>query len=69
MPPPSDPDLVAELAEQARERGPLGGAERLEQSSLVCEVLGATAAFTAGAEQSDDITCLALTFRGAPTEG
>jgi sigma-B regulation protein RsbU (phosphoserine phosphatase) len=38
-------------------------------AGLVREVLGATAAFTAGAEQSDDITCLALTFRGAPVEG
>ncbi len=32
-------------------------------AELVRGVLGATAAFTAGAEQSDDITCLALVFR------
>jgi serine phosphatase RsbU (regulator of sigma subunit) len=30
---------------------------------LVGDVLGATAAFTAGADQSDDITCLALVFQ------
>jgi sigma-B regulation protein RsbU (phosphoserine phosphatase) len=37
-------------------------------AGLVREVLGATTAFAAGAEQSDDITCLALTFRGAPPD-
>jgi serine phosphatase RsbU (regulator of sigma subunit) len=50
------------------------GAARLEATldaahgdtaALIRQVLAATAAFTAGAEQSDDITCLALTFRGA----
>jgi sigma-B regulation protein RsbU (phosphoserine phosphatase) len=55
------------------------GATRLEAAldeargcgpaDLVRKVLGATAAFTAGAEQSDDITCLSLAFRGAPVEG
>jgi phosphoserine phosphatase RsbU/P len=55
------------------------GTARLEQTldaacgcgvaDLVGHVLAATAAFTAGAEQSDDITCLSLTFRGAPAEG
>lgn len=33
-------------------------------ADLVARVLHATAAFTAGAEPSDDITCLALIFRG-----
>jgi phosphoserine phosphatase RsbU/P len=32
-------------------------------AQLVASVLGATNAFVAGAEQSDDITCLALVFR------
>ncbi|MGD9618237.1 MAG: PP2C family protein-serine/threonine phosphatase [Alphaproteobacteria bacterium] len=55
------------------------GTARLEQAvdagrgrgaaDLVREVLRATSAFTAGAEQSDDITCLALTLRGSPAEG
>jgi sigma-B regulation protein RsbU (phosphoserine phosphatase) len=40
-----------------RERGS-GAAE------LVEKVIGATAEFAAGAEQSDDITCLALVYRG-----
>jgi serine phosphatase RsbU (regulator of sigma subunit) len=54
------------------------GAARLEKvldaaqgcgtADLVRRVLGATAAFAAGAEQSDDITCLALTYRRAPVE-
>ena len=54
------------------------GAARLEATlevargsgaaDLVRKVLGATTSFTAGAEQSDDITCLALTFRGTPAE-
>jgi sigma-B regulation protein RsbU (phosphoserine phosphatase) len=54
------------------------GTARLEQTldaargagaaNLVALVLQATAAFSAGAEQSDDITCLALTFRGFPRE-
>jgi sigma-B regulation protein RsbU (phosphoserine phosphatase) len=32
-------------------------------AELVSDVLGATAAFAAGTDQSDDITCLALIFR------
>ena len=44
--------------EAALEAGRGGGA-----AELVSGVLGATAAFTAGADQSDDITCLALVFR------
>ncbi|HEX5320335.1 MAG TPA: PP2C family protein-serine/threonine phosphatase, partial [Stellaceae bacterium] len=49
------------------------GGERLEAAlararggtaaDIVTQVLGATAAFAAGAEQSDDITSLALVFR------
>ena len=34
-------------------------------AALVDKVIAATAAFAAGAEQSDDITCLALVYRGA----
>src|SRR5437764_626095 len=33
-------------------------------TELVQKVIGATAEFAAGAEQSDDITCLALVYRG-----
>ncbi|MBV9152742.1 MAG: SpoIIE family protein phosphatase [Alphaproteobacteria bacterium] len=50
------------------------GEERLEKvldttrgrdaAALVADVLAATAEFAAGAEQSDDITCLALVYRG-----
>ena len=53
------------------------GAARLEQAleaardcgaaGLVRRVLGAVAAFAAGAEQSDDITCLALVYRPETT--
>jgi phosphoserine phosphatase RsbU/P len=55
------------------------GTARLEQTldaacgigaaDLVARVLRAAVTFTGGAEQSDDITCLALTFRGVPIEG
>ena len=34
-----------------------------DAAALVADVLGPTQAFAAGAEQSDDITCLALVFR------
>jgi sigma-B regulation protein RsbU (phosphoserine phosphatase) len=33
-------------------------------TELVQKIIGATAEFAAGAEQSDDITCLALVYRG-----
>jgi len=52
----------------ARLEAALEAARGGSATGLVREVLGATAAFTAGAEQSDDITCLALAFRGAPTD-
>jgi len=38
---------------------------RIGAAELVEKVIGATAEFAAGAEQSDDITCLALVYRGA----
>ena len=53
----------------ARLEAALEAARGCSATDLVREVLGATAAFTAGAEQSDDITCLTLAFRGAPAEG
>jgi sigma-B regulation protein RsbU (phosphoserine phosphatase) len=53
----------------ARLEKTLDAARGCGTAELVREVLGATAAFTAGAEPSDDITCLALTFRGGPGEG
>jgi len=52
----------------ARLEAALEAARGGSATGLVREVLEATAAFTAGAEQSDDITCLALAFRGAPTD-
>jgi serine phosphatase RsbU (regulator of sigma subunit) len=55
---------LEETLDAARGRGAAG----LDATGLVRDVLDATAAFTAGAEQSDDITCLALTFRGTPAE-
>jgi phosphoserine phosphatase RsbU/P len=47
----------------------LDAARRDGAADLVARVLCATAAFTQGAEQSDDVTCLALTFRGVSGEG
>jgi serine phosphatase RsbU (regulator of sigma subunit) len=52
----------------ARLEETLDAAHGCGAADLVRTVLGATASFAAGAEQSDDITCLALTFRGAPPE-
>ena len=53
----------------ARLEATLDAARGYSAADLVRNVLGATASFTAGAEQSDDITCLALTFRGTSAEG
>ena len=47
----------------ARLEAALEGGRGGSAADLVDGVLGATAAFTAGADQSDDITCLALTYR------
>jgi sigma-B regulation protein RsbU (phosphoserine phosphatase) len=64
-------DGITEAVSQVEE---LFGDARLEQildqtrgrgaGDIVGEVLGAVAEFAAGAEQSDDITCLALVYRG-----
>jgi len=51
-------EFGAARLEAALEAGRGGSA-----AELVSDVLGATAAFAAGADQSDDITCLALVFR------
>jgi phosphoserine phosphatase RsbU/P len=51
-------EFGAARLEAALEAGRGGSA-----ADLVGDVLGATAAFAAGADQSDDITCLALVFR------
>lgn len=69
-------DGITEASDAA---GSQFGAARLERmleevrdrsaTALVRGVLDAVAAFAAGAEQSDDITCLALALRGAPTAG
>jgi hypothetical protein len=40
------------------------GARGRGAAQLVAEVIGATDEFAAGAEQADDITCLALAYRG-----
>ena len=47
----------------ARLEAALEAARRCGAAGLVRSVLDATAAFTAGAEQSDDVTCLALVYR------
>jgi len=47
----------------ARLETALDGGRGKSAAELVAGVLAATAAFAAGAEQSDDITCLALVFR------
>jgi sigma-B regulation protein RsbU (phosphoserine phosphatase) len=49
----------------ARLEATLDAARGCGPADLVRKVLDDTASLTAGAEQSDDITCLALTFRGA----
>lgn len=63
------------ITEAINPAGDIFGEERLEKildtahrprdaAALVSDVLAATAEFAAGAEQSDDITCLALVYRG-----
>jgi phosphoserine phosphatase RsbU/P len=47
----------------ARLEAALASGRGKSAAQLVAGVLGATTAFVAGAEQSDDITCLALVFR------
>ena len=54
----ADEEFGTARLEAALEAGRGGSA-----AELVAGVLGATAAFAAGAEQSDDITCLALVLR------
>jgi sigma-B regulation protein RsbU (phosphoserine phosphatase) len=56
---PADNEFGEERLEAALSAGAGTGA-----ADLVGRVLAATRAFTRGADQSDDITCLALVFRG-----
>src|SRR5205085_1119339 len=58
------PDDALLLFGEARLERVLDAARGRGAAELVAEVIGATDAFAAGAEQSDDITCLALTYRG-----
>jgi sigma-B regulation protein RsbU (phosphoserine phosphatase) len=49
----------------ARLEAALEAARGKGAAGLVADILAATAAFAAGAEQSDDITTLALVFRAS----
>ena len=55
---------TGEIFGEARLERVLDSARGHGAAELVAEVIGATDEFAAGAEQSDDITCLALTYRG-----
>jgi serine phosphatase RsbU (regulator of sigma subunit) len=55
---------AGEIFGEARLERALDGARGRGAAELVREVIGATDEFAAGAEQSDDITCLALVYRG-----
>jgi sigma-B regulation protein RsbU (phosphoserine phosphatase) len=55
---------AGEIFGEARLERVLDGARGRGAAELVAEVIGATDEFAAGAEQSDDITCLALAYRG-----
>jgi serine phosphatase RsbU (regulator of sigma subunit) len=54
---------AGELYGSARLEHVLGGSQRRGAAEIVAEVLADTTRFAAGAEQSDDITCLALRYR------
>jgi serine phosphatase RsbU (regulator of sigma subunit) len=53
-----------EIFGEARLEAALENSRGRDAAELVAGVLAATAEFAAGAEQSDDITCLALVYRG-----
>jgi serine phosphatase RsbU (regulator of sigma subunit) len=55
---------AAEEFGTARLEAALAASAGKEAAALVADVLAATAGFAAGAEQSDDITALALVYRG-----
>src|SRR5204863_97664 len=55
---------AGEIFGEARLERVLDAARGRAAAELVAEVIGATDEFAAGAEQSDDITCLALAYRG-----
>jgi len=55
---------AGEIFGEARLERALDGARGRGAAEMVAEVIGATDEFAAGAEQSDDITCLALVYRG-----
>ena len=54
----------SEIFGEARLETVLDTSRGRDAAALVADVLAATAEFAAGAEQSDDITCLALVYRG-----
>lgn len=56
---------AGEILGEVRLEEVLDGAGGIGAAELVQKVIAATAAFADGAEQSDDITCLALVYRGA----
>jgi serine phosphatase RsbU (regulator of sigma subunit) len=53
-----------EIFGEARLEAALENSRGRDAAELVAGVLAATAEFAASAEQSDDITCLALVYRG-----
>ena len=55
---------AGEIFGEPRLERALDGARGRGAAEMVAEVIGATDEFAAGAEQSDDITCLALVYRG-----
>jgi phosphoserine phosphatase RsbU/P len=57
-------DPAGEIFGEARLEAALENGRGHDAATLVGEVLAATTEFAAGAEQSDDITCLALVYRG-----
>jgi serine phosphatase RsbU (regulator of sigma subunit) len=54
---------AGELYGNARLEHVLGGSQRRSAAEIIAEVLADASGFAAGAEQSDDITCLALRYR------
>jgi serine phosphatase RsbU (regulator of sigma subunit) len=57
-------DPGGEIFGEARLEAALENGRGRDAAELVAGILAATAEFAAGAEQSDDITCLALVYRG-----
>ena len=57
-------DPAGDIFGEARLEAALENSRGRSATTLVADILAATAEFAAGGEQSDDITCLALVYRG-----